>query len=118
MSTGARIRDRRKQLGLSADDLAEKIGVARSTMFRYENGDIEKVPLDYLGPLSAALDTTPEYLMGWSSDPEPKENIEADEPQKLTDFEFAVLKQLRLLSEDQQRKFLALLTSLISTQEP
>ena len=87
LSTGTRIRDRRKQLGLTADDLAVKIGVARSTMFRYENGDIEKVPLDYLGVLSSALSTTPEYLMGWTLDPEPRQNNEAEEPFQLSDFE-------------------------------
>lgn len=118
MSTGSRIRDRRKQLGLTADELASKIGVARSTMFRYENGDIEKVPLDYLGILSSALDTTPEYLMGWTHDPEPKEKSEVEEPIYLSDFELAILTQLRQLSEAQQRTFLAFLTSLIETQAP
>jgi len=70
MNTGDRIKLRRKQLGISADVLAEKIGVSRSTMFRYESGDIEKVPLDYLGSLSKALMTTPHYLMGWTDDPD------------------------------------------------
>ena len=70
MNTGDRIKLRRKQLGISADTLAEKIGVSRSTMFRYESGDIEKVPLDYLGTLSKALSTTPHYLMGWTDDPD------------------------------------------------
>lgn len=75
LNTGDRIKYRRKQLGMSADTLAEKIGVSRSTMFRYESGDIEKVPLDCLGALSSALLTTPEYLMGWSDDPTPNANF-------------------------------------------
>ena len=65
MTTGERIRSRRKALGISADDLAAKIGVNRSTIFRYENGEIEKLPFTNLQPIAAALDTTVDYLMGW-----------------------------------------------------
>ena len=67
--TGEQIKKRRKQLGMSADELAEKLGVSRSTIFRYEKGDIDKVPAEYAKPLADALCTTPAYLMGWE-DPE------------------------------------------------
>lgn len=65
MTTGERISQRRKELGISADDLADAIGVSRSTIFRYENGYIEKVPMSNLAPIAQALHTTVEYLMGW-----------------------------------------------------
>ncbi len=65
MTIGERIKQRRKELGISADDLGEKLGVARSTVFRYENGFIEKVPVDVIKTIANALQTTPEYLMGW-----------------------------------------------------
>jgi len=67
--TGSRIRDRRKQIGKSADEVATCIGVSRSTIFRYENGGIDKVPSNILEPLALALCTTEEYLMGWTDDP-------------------------------------------------
>ncbi|WP_404882636.1 helix-turn-helix domain-containing protein [Lacticaseibacillus paracasei] len=44
MNVGERMKTIRKQKGISADSLAAKIGVSRSTVFRYEKGDIEKVP--------------------------------------------------------------------------
>ena len=65
MTTGERIRARRKEIGITADTLAEKIGVSRSTMFRYENGFIEKMPINNLVPIARALHTTVGYLMGW-----------------------------------------------------
>ena len=37
----------------------------RATIYRYENGDIENMPIDVLEPLAKALNTTPAYLMGW-----------------------------------------------------
>lgn len=66
MTTGDRIRKRRKEIGITADDLAAEIGVDRSTVYRYENGDIEKVPITVLEPVATALHTTVAYLMGWT----------------------------------------------------
>ncbi|MGT2866627.1 XRE family transcriptional regulator [Streptococcus fryi] len=69
MSVGARIKARRIELGFNADWLAEKIGVSRSTIFRYEKGDIEKMPTETLEKIATVLNTTPAYFMGWTDDP-------------------------------------------------
>ena len=66
MIVGKRIKQRRKELGLSADDLAQQLGKDRSTIYRYEKGDIENMPLDILEPIAKVLRTTPQYLMGWT----------------------------------------------------
>lgn len=98
MTVGERIKSRRKELGISADDLAARIGVSRSTMFRYEKGDIEKVPGDTLVPIANALHTTPAYLMGWE-----------DETYNLlrrTAAESVRLDEFSNLSEDQQIRLL------------
>lgn len=68
MKIGERIRQRRKFLGLSVDELAEKLGKNRATIYRYESNDIEKLPTTVLEPLAKALNTTPSYLMGWEDD--------------------------------------------------
>lgn len=73
MTTGERIKHRRKELGLSAEYLAGKLKVSAATVYRYENGGIEKLPVDILEPLSQALDTTPAYLMGWEVTSKPTE---------------------------------------------
>lgn len=65
MTTGQRMKLRRKEIGLSAERVAEILGVSPATIYRYENGDIEKVPGDFLQPIANALQTTPAYLMGW-----------------------------------------------------
>lgn len=69
-TVGMRIRKRRKELGISADELAEAIGKDRTTIFRYEKGAIEKMPIDILKPIAKALRTTPAALMGWEDTPE------------------------------------------------
>lgn len=65
MKIGQRIKERRKDLKMSADELGKKLGKDRSTIYRYEKGDIENLPLDILEPIANALGTTPQYLMGW-----------------------------------------------------
>ena len=65
MNVGKRIKARRKQLGMSAEALAQKIGRSAATVYRYENGDISNVSSEILLPIADALSTTPAQLMGW-----------------------------------------------------
>ena len=58
MSIGQRIKETRIQQGLSIDDLACRLGKNRTTIYRYENGDIENLPLGILDSLADALNTT------------------------------------------------------------
>lgn len=67
MSIGQRIKLLRTKRGISIDELATKLGKNRTTVYRYENGDIENLPLEILNPLADALDTTPAHLMGWGT---------------------------------------------------
>lgn len=67
MSTvGSRIRQRRQELGMSADELAAKLGKNRATVYRYESDDIENFPISVIDSLANALQVSPAYLMGWS----------------------------------------------------
>lgn len=68
MNVGERMKTIRKQKGISADSLAAKIGVSRSTIFRYEKGDIEKVPIEVVAKVADALDIKPAVLMGLKAD--------------------------------------------------
>lgn len=63
-SIGERIKKRRLELNMSLDQLAKKLGVNKSTIFRYETGEIEKLPVYMLNPILSALNCTPSYLLG------------------------------------------------------
>lgn len=67
MKIGEKIKARRKELGMSADELGEKIGKHRATIYRYESLDVEKMDIELLVPLAKALDVSPDYLMGWEN---------------------------------------------------
>lgn len=59
-----RIKARRAELGLSYQELAEKTGLSKSTLQRYETGDIANIPLNKIGVLAKGLNTSPEFIMG------------------------------------------------------
>lgn len=63
-----KIKKRRKELGLSLEDVAKALNVNRSTVLRYESKSIEKMPIDVIPPLAKILKCSPEYLMGWEDD--------------------------------------------------
>lgn len=64
MNIGERIKNRRLELGLSVDEVAEKIGKNRATVYRYESREIEDLPTSVLEPLAKALRTTPAFFNG------------------------------------------------------
>ena len=66
MTIGERIKFRRRELGLSVDEVANALKKNRATIYRYESNDIEKLPITVLEPLARVLQTTPAKLMGWN----------------------------------------------------
>lgn len=64
MKIGERIKQKRVAMGLTVDQLADRIGKNRATIYRYENGDIENLPISVLAPLADALGLTPADLFG------------------------------------------------------
>ena len=69
MDVGERIKSRRKQLGLSAEQVAAAVGVSPATVYRYESNEIMNMRIDKLEPIAKALHTTPAFLMGWDDNP-------------------------------------------------
>lgn len=65
MSIGQRIKERRKELNLSVDEVAKRLGKNRATIYRYESDEIENLPITVLEPLAKILQVHPSYLMGW-----------------------------------------------------
>lgn len=63
------IKEQRAKLRITQQDLADAVGVNKSTISRWESGDIEKVPIDVVKQLAITLQTTPEHLMGWDEPP-------------------------------------------------
>ena len=62
---GERIRLRREQLGLSQEELAKALGYkSRSSINKIELG-LQKLTQSKIASIAEALQTTPDYIMGW-----------------------------------------------------
>ena len=73
-----RIRKRREELGLSQEELAQKMGYkSRSSINKIEMGEND-IPQSKIVQFARALNTTPAYLMGWEDNPDQKEKSPAE----------------------------------------
>ena len=73
MTIGDRIKQRRMELGMSQEELAHKLGYkSRSSINKIELGG-QNLTQKKIKKIAEALDTTPDYIMGW--DEEIKYNI-------------------------------------------
>lgn len=64
MTIGERIKELRKQKRIPVDLIAEKLGVSKTTIYRYEDSSIEKIPVHVFDQLCEILQVTPSELMG------------------------------------------------------
>lgn len=63
-SMGERIKNRRKELGLSQEELAEKLGYKSKTSISKIEQDITDLPLSKVAKFAEILKTTPGYILG------------------------------------------------------
>ncbi len=64
MTIGERIRNIRKERGMSVETLAGKLGVSKTTIYRYEDSSIEKIPLLIFDRICEILNVSAAELMG------------------------------------------------------
>lgn len=98
-----RLKQRRLELGYTVDELAAKVGMSRATLYRYENGTIDKVSVHKLKPIAEALMTTPAWLMGW-------DDAEITPQQKLMNF-------VQTIPEEKAEQALRLLKAILSADD-
>lgn len=63
------LRTRRKELDMTLEEVGKKVGVTKATVQRWESGAIKNLSQDKIAALAAALQISPEYLLGWTEDP-------------------------------------------------
>ncbi len=69
-----KIKDLRQERGLTLEQVANVVGVGKSTVRKWETGMIANMKRDKIAALAQALGTTPAYLMGWQDEDEDEEN--------------------------------------------
>lgn len=90
MSPKLRIKQRREQLDISQEQLAQQIGTSQKQISKYETGK-NSPTADVLDALADALNTTVDYLLGRTDTPERPLRSEMD----LDEIEKEVIRILR-----------------------
>lgn len=67
MCMGARIKERRVAMGYTQEELAEKLGLQKSAIAKYENGRVENIKRTVIKEMAKILECNPSYLMGWDN---------------------------------------------------
>jgi len=63
-----KIKELRVANDMTLEQVADIVGVGKSTVRKWETGMIANMRRDKIAALAKALHTTPEYLMGWSTE--------------------------------------------------
>lgn len=61
---GLRIETRRIELDLTMQEVADRIGVDKSTVQRYEKGKIKRIKLPVIESFASALSVNPDWIIG------------------------------------------------------
>lgn len=113
-SMSQRIKDLRREKGLTLEQVADIVGVGKSTVRKWETGMIANMKRDKIAALAKALGTTPAFLMGWKEEEADDKKISPDEL-ALTEGEKALIRLLRRVPAAEQpiviEKILAALDS-------
>ena len=65
-----RLYELRKKQGMTLEQVANEVGVGKSTVRKWETGIIANMKRDKIALLAHALHTSPGYLMGWENENE------------------------------------------------
>ncbi|MCM1233037.1 MAG: helix-turn-helix domain-containing protein [Ruminococcus flavefaciens] len=64
--TGKRIKARRRELGITQEELGKKAGVTKATINKYETGIVSNLKRSTIEEIAKALNVSPSYIMGWT----------------------------------------------------
>lgn len=67
MSLSTVLKNRRKELGLTLNDIAQQMGVSEATVQRWESGNIKSLRQGRIAQLAEILNVSPSALMGWDN---------------------------------------------------
>lgn len=68
MEIGEKIKFLRMRQGMTLEELGSRVGVGKSTVRKWETGQIANMRRDKIASLADALNVSPSYLIGWEDE--------------------------------------------------
>lgn len=85
MTFQAIMKEKRKELGYTLKDIANKMNVTEATVQRWESGNIKSLRQGRIAQLAEILETTPSVLMGWEKENDKKSDYINLPPPNITE---------------------------------
>lgn len=112
MNVGYIIRGARLAKGLTQEELAEKVGVKKSAVAKWENGRVSEIKRSNLKNLADALDLNPNQLLGENSEKEEKEEPTAADD-GLSYNQLRLIEFAKTVPEDKAEMILKVIRSIV-----
>ena len=106
-----KIKELRLAKGMTLEQVANIVGVGKSTVRKWETGMIANMKRDKIALLAKALSTTPAYLMGWFEEESRPTTV------SITEDEQKLLDLFRKVPENQQQMVLQMISVALKTIE-
>ncbi len=81
---GKRIHDKRVELGLTMEELGNKLGVQKQSISKWENGQVSNINRSCIAAMSELFGCNPVWLMGFEDAPEVRLKYSAPERKTVT----------------------------------
>lgn len=89
MDIGSRIKTLRLENNLTQDELAQKLGLKKAAIHKYENGLVENIKRSVIKKMADIFQVSPCYLLGWedsTSNKSKSSNLKDDETTLLSNY--------------------------------
>ena len=116
MSLADNIRNNRKRVCLTQEELADKLGLKKQTVQKYESGIISNIPSDKIELMAKIFDTTPAELMGWNTIKAEKPALKPESEPKDA-FTYAMQNECRDLTDEDKALLMSMAKQLSSARK-
>ena len=111
-----RLKEARNARNISARELAEYLGINKSTIHRYETGELKGIKPVTIKAIAEYLNVNPDYLIGASDIKHTIKEAE-DLANSITDDEKMLLELFRRVPVESQQMVLGMIRAALQTQQ-
>ena len=111
-----RLKETRNARNVSARELAEHLGINKSTIHRYETGELKGIKTATISAIAEYLNVNPDYLIGVTDNKHTVKEAE-DLATSITDDEKMLLELFRRVPVESQQMVLGMIRAALQTQQ-
>lgn len=108
-----RLRELRKEKGLTLEDVSERLEITSMSLSRYERGEREPKG-EILFKLAKMYEVTPDYLLGWTEERNDNQNKILDNKDVIL---ISIYDEVKELTDSQKEEILNVIKSIKKMRE-